>query len=253
MRDLTFFLKCCEKPELSDISQDDLRLYLSRLYDDGRSQATIARTLASLKAFFACMADLGFIEVSPALGISAPAAKRKPPQILSDSEIKRLLEQPDRSDPKGIRDKAMLETLYATGIRVSELIALDRSDVNLAAGIITCRCGRTIPVYSSAVSAISEYMLSTRARLAVSADENALFVNMDGSRMSRQGFWKILRQYKDKAQIQKDLNPQTLRNSFAAHMLERGTDPRLVQQILGHADISSTLVYARVDEDVSDG
>jgi len=158
-----------------------------------------------------------------------------------------LLEQPDENDLKGCRDKAMLETLYATGIRVSEIIALDESDVNLVTGLITCRNGkeRIIPLHSAAVNAIARYLSIVRPVMATSG-ECALFVNTYGERMTRQGFWKVLKSYAAKAEINDDLAPQMLRNSFAAHLLENGADLRSLQEMLGHADISSTYMYARV-------
>jgi len=157
------------------------------------------------------------------------------------------LEQPDSNDPKGCRDRAMLETLYATGIRVSELIALDQTDINLETGLITCRTGkeRVIPIYAVAVMAIDNYLSIVRPKMAA-PDEHALFVNTSGNRMSRQGFWKVLKGYSLKARIAEDITPQVLRHSFAAHLLENGVDLRSLQEMLGHADISSTQVYARV-------
>jgi len=188
----------------------------------------------------------GFFRSNPAEGLSAASAEKKPPRILTGDEIGYLLEQPDIRDPKGCRDKAMLETLYATGIRVSELIALDESDVNLTTGLITCRNGkeRIIPIYPAAVKAISTYLLDARHKMALPG-ESALFVNTGGGRMSRQGFWKILKSYTEKAGIKEDITPQMLRHSFAAHLLENGADLRSLQELLGHADISSTQVYAR--------
>jgi integrase/recombinase XerD len=189
----------------------------------------------------------GFINVNPASGISATTAQKKPPQILSGEDVTCLLEQPDSTDPKGCRDRAMLETLYATGIRVSELIALDQADANLATGLISCRNGkeRVIPLYAVAVGAINHYLSFARPKMA-SPGECALFVNTSGNRMSRQGFWKILKSYSIKARIVEDITPQILRHSFAAHLLENGADLRSLQEMLGHADISSTQVYARV-------
>jgi len=193
------------------------------------------------------LTDEGFFGYNPAADISSTAAPKKPPRILTDTEIIHLLEQPDVRDPKGCRDKAMLETLYATGIRVSELIALDVSDVNLETGLITCRNGRVriIPIYEAAVNAIMSYLSAARPVMAAK-EECALFVNTAGTRMSRQGFWKILKSYTDKTYINEDITPQMLRHSFAAHLLENGADLHSLQEMLGHADISSTQVYARV-------
>jgi len=240
------FLFAGGKDGFADVTEDEVRLYLSELEESGRSPATVSRCVASLKAFFGRLSDEGFVGVNPAAGISAAAAPKKPPRILADWEIGRLLEQPDTRDSKGCRDKAMLETLYATGIRVSELIALDLTDVNLSTGLITCRNGkeRVIPIYSKAVRAIENYLNSARPKMA-GPDECALFVNIGGVRLSRQGFWKVLKGYAENARINLDITPQTLRHSFAAHLLENGADLRSLQEMLGHADISSTQVYAR--------
>ena len=227
------------------VTEQDVRGFISHQAENGRSPATVSRCVASLKAFFNHLSEDGLME-NPTTGITAASAPKKAPRFLTGVEIIRLLEQPDTVGPKGYRDKAMLETLYATGIRVSELISLDLSDVNLETGLITCRNGRTriIPIYEAAVKAIGDYVEFSRPMLA-SSGESALFVNTAGSRMSRQGFWKVLKCYQCKARIDGDITPQMLRNSFAAHLLENGADLRSLQEMLGHADISSTQVYAR--------
>jgi len=233
--------------DLIEVTEGDVRLFLEWLESNGRSPATVSRCTASLKLFFARMQCEGHIQCSPAACVSKSSATKKPPKVLTGEEIDKLIEQPDTSDVKGIRDKAMLETLYATGIRVSELVALDETDVNLSTGLITCRNGkeRVIPIYDAAVKAIRIYLSTARAQL-VSPDETALFVNTSGRRMSRQGFWKILKGYAEDANISDDITPLMLRHSFAAHLLENGADLRSLQEMLGHADISSTQVYARV-------
>ena len=250
IRDITQFadfLWADGKDDFSGVAEEDVRLYLSQLEENGRSPATLSRCVASLKAFYSHMIVEGFINRNPASGISVTGVAKKPPKILTGKEVTLLLEQPDSNDPKGCRDRAMLETLYATGIRVSELIALDQTDVNLTTGLITCRNGkeRVIPIYAVAVGAIKHYLSFARPKMAVS-DECALFVNTSGNRMSRQGFWKVLKGYSWKASIAEDITPQMLRHSFAAHLLENGADIRSLQEMLGHADISSTQVYARV-------
>jgi len=229
------------------VTENEVRLFLTRLEEKGRSPATVSRCIASLKAFFSYFNNVGFVGRNPTTGISAATTPKKPPRILTGEEIERLLNKPDSNDPKGCRDKSMFETLYATGIRVSELIALDVTDVNLATGLITCRNGkeRIIPIYEAAVKAISQYLYIARPKMAAT-EEAALFVNTGGGRMTRQGFWKILKSYVEKAQIEEDITPQMLRNSFAAHLLENGADLRSLQEMLGHADISSTQKYARV-------
>ena len=240
------FLNNCGIRDFTDVTENDVRMYLLQLENNSRSLATISRCITSLKGFFNHMTDEGHFEHNPVIGISTVAAVKKPPRLLTGDEISRLLEQPDESDTKGCRDKAMLETLYATGIRVSELIALDIADVNTATGLITCRNGkeRIIPINAEAIKAINCYMSYARVKMAA-PDECALFVNTGGGRMSRQGFWKILKIYTEKAQINEDITPQMLRNSFATHLLENGADLRSLQEMLGHADISSTQVYAR--------
>ena len=247
LRLFTRFLEARGKNDFSDVSGEDIRVFISELEENGRSPATISRLLASLKAFFNRLTAIGFTLINPAAGITVVSAAKKPPRVLTGSEISRLLDQPDDRDIKGCRDKAMLEMLYATGIRVSELILLDETDINLSTGLITCRGGkdRMIPVYDAAIKAIARYLSFGRPELA-QPGECALFVNTAGGRLSRQGFWKILKGYTEKARIDGDITPQTLRNSFAAHLLENGADMRVLQEMLGHADISSTQVYARV-------
>ena len=250
IRDIIRFAKFIDsegKDDFTDIIADDVRSFILHLETTGLSPATLSRSVSSIKAFFSYMSDGGFIPRNPAADISVAAVIKKLPMVLSADEIKRLLEQPDGRDIKGCRDKAMLETLYATGIRVSELVALDVSDINTETGLLTCRnCkDRIIPVYTEAVKAIAHYLSFARPNMAA-PDETALFVNTGGGRMSRQGFWKTLKTYKEKARITEEITPQILRNSFAAHLLENGADLRSLQEMLGHADISSTQVYARV-------
>ena len=240
------FLEDGGKADFTDVVEGDVRAFVSQLEESGKSPATVARCIASLKAFFNRLTMTGAVKANPVTGVSPAATVKAAPKVLTGAEIERLLEQPDASDMKGRRDRAMLETLYATGIRASELIALDVSDVNLDTGLITCRNGkvRVIPIYAAAVEAIDNYLSNDRPKMA-SSDEKALFVNTVGGRMSRQGFWKILKGYTEKAQIKEAITPQILRNSFAAHLLENGADLLSLQEMLGHSDISSTQVYAR--------
>ncbi|MCL2249415.1 MAG: tyrosine recombinase [Oscillospiraceae bacterium] len=235
-----------EKSEFNDATKEDLQFYISRQLDSGRSPATVSRCIASLKAFFRRMKDDGMEGPNPAAELTAIASVKKIPSILNSDEVERLLDQPSIKDIKGCRDKAMLELLYATGIRVSELVSLDVNDVNLVTGIIECRSGniRAIPINQTALRAVSHYLSFSRPGMALEG-ESSLFVNTGGGRMSRQGFWKILKSYLDKAQISEDITPQMLRHSFAVHLLENGADLRSLQKMLGHADISSTQVYAR--------
>jgi integrase/recombinase XerD len=195
----------------TEVTENELRLFISFLGESGRSPATVSRCIASLRAFFNRLTDKGFFDRSPAAGISSATVPKKPPRIMTDEEIIGLLEQPNGGDPKGCRDKAMLETLYATGIRVSELIALDITDANLETGLIKCRNGRDriIPIYETAINAIGNYLSFARPAMAAAA-ERALFVNTSGVRMSRQGFWKVLKGYAENAQIKDDITPQML-------------------------------------------
>jgi len=223
--------------------------YINLLRREGKSVATVSRAIASLKGFYTYLLENGYVDSNPSGVLIPDKSAQKLPQILSSKEVELLLEQPECIDQKGYRDRAMLELLYATGIRVSELINLDISDLNLAAGIITCRGrshDRSIPLYSAAIKALSEYTEFIRPRMLASPEEPALFVNVSGERMSRQGFWKLIKAYQVKAGIEKDITPHTLRHSFAAHLLENGADLRSIQEMLGHADISSTQIYSQL-------
>ena len=236
-------------PDLRRVKKDTINEYMLYLSGAGKSPATITRCTASLKSFYAYMLGRGAVKTNPAKNIAALKVERKCPEILTSKEVELFLEQPKCVDEKGYRDHAMLELLYATGIRVSELIGLDVGDVNLAGGFIRCRSKtreRIIPLYRTAIKALRDYMTDIRPRIISGPDEQALFVNMNGGRMSRQGFWKIIKYYQEKAHIDKDITPHTLRHSFAAHLLENGADLRSIQQMLGHSDISSTQVYTQL-------
>ena len=209
----------------------------------------MSRNLASLKNFYAYLVTSGFREETPVIEIHVDRGEKKLPQILTSREIEQLLAQPACVDAKGYRDKAMLEVMYATGIRVSELIALDLDDVNLDLGIIKCagtKKSRAIPLYPAALRALTVYLRDVRDSMITSPDEQALFVNVGGVRMSRQGFWKILKHYQQTAHIQKEITPHTLRHSFAVHLLENGADLGSVQELMGHSDISSTQMYTHM-------
>ena len=223
--------------------------YMDWMLSHGKSAASVTRFLASVKSFYSYMVAAGELKKNPAQGVAAAKVERKYPEILTAKEVELFLEQPKCVDEKGFRDHAMLELLYATGIRVSELIGLDVSDVNLSAGFIRCRSKgkeRIVPLYTAAVKALEDYVRDIRPRLIADEEEHALFVNMSGERMSRQGFWKIIKYYQEKAGIEKDITPHTLRHSFAVHLLENGADLRSIQEMLGHADISSTQIYTHV-------
>ena len=246
--------------QLQDYLQEhgsDLRLadsmaiqgYVGYMLSRGKSAASVTRFLASSKSFYNFLLSRGDVKTNPARGVTAAKAERKYPEILTNQEVELFLEQPQCVDAKGFRDHAMLEVLYATGIRVSELTALDLEDVNLAAGFLRCENRgreRIIPMYHTAVKALQEYIWDVRPQIVMDPEEQALFVNMNGERMSRQGFWKIIKHYQETAGIEKDITPHTLRHSFAVHLLENGADLRSIQEMLGHADISSTQVYTHV-------
>ena len=223
--------------------------YLLQLQKKGRATSTISRNLASIRSFYHYLHANGIIGDNPTLELESPKVEKKLPQIFSTQEVELLLEQPKCIDLKGYRDKAMLELLYATGIRVSELINLDYNDVNTELGFVKCNNGvkeRVIPIGSLAIKALQDYLLRARKNMIKNSQETALFININGKRLTRQGFWKIIKQYKNQAKIGKDITPHTLRHSFAAHLLENGADLRSIQEMLGHSDISSTQVYAQI-------
>lgn len=228
---------------------EELSAYINWLKAAGKSVATVSRAIASLKNFYSFLLIRGHVQENPALHLVPDKTTQKLPEILTSKEVELLLEQPECTDLKGYRDRAMLELLYATGIRVSELIALDVRDVNISAGFIRCHSRdkeRIIPLYPAAVRALSEYLEFIRPQMIASPEEPSLFVNVSGDRMSRQGFWKIIKAYQVKAKIDKTITPHTLRHSFAAHLLENGADLRSIQEMLGHADISSTQIYSQI-------
>lgn len=235
--------------DVVDATQLNISEFLSHLEAEGRSAATVSRSLASLKNFYSYVVSSGFLEQTPVTEIKVERGEKKLPQILTGREIELLLAQPVCVDAKGYRDKAMLEVMYATGIRVTELIDLDIGDVNLDVGIIKCASAkktRAIPLYPAALNALRTYMESVRSMMLADPEEQALFVNISGVRMSRQGFWKILKHYQGTAHIEKEITPHTLRHSFAVHLLENGADIGSVQELMGHSDISSTLLYTQM-------
>ena len=238
-----------EETEVVDATQLHIHSFLTHLESEGRSAATRSRALASLKNFYGYVVSAGFLGESPVKEVKVDRGEKKLPQILTNREIELLLAQPSSVDHKGIRDKAMLQVMYATGIRVSELIGLDIGDVVLEAGIIKCQSGkktRNVPLYPEALQALTAYIRDVRARLLADPGEQALFVNIGGARMSRQGFWKILKHYQSTARIDKEITPHTLRHSFAVHLLENGADLGFLQEVMGHSDISSTQMYTQM-------
>jgi len=241
MRDLRQYASYLgsEGIDVLDADQDVVSGYMNSMKANGKSAATISRALASIKSLYIFAVQNREIE----------EAEKKLPQILTGKEVELLLQQPKVTEMKGCRDKAMLEVLYATGIRVSELIGLNIDDVSLPGSFIRCESGektRIIPIYPEALQSLHEYIDSVRPKMIAVPTEHSLFVNVSGERMSRQGFWKIIKYYQEKAHIDKDITPHTLRHSFAAHLLENGADLRSIQQMLGHSDISSTQVYTQL-------
>ncbi len=251
LRDVHQFAAAMENKgvELVQVVTQEVEDYANSLMKRGKSPATVTRSVASIKSFYSCLMGKGYVSSNPAKGVAPAKVERKLPQVLTSKEVELFLEQPECTDLKGYRDRAMLELLYATGIRVSELIELDVDDLNLPGGVLKCFSKgkeRMIPLYPTAIRALGEYINNVRPQLVDSAEETALFVNMSGERMSRQGFWKLIKHYQEKAGIQKDITPHTLRHSFAAHLLENGADLRSIQEMLGHADISSTQIYSKL-------
>lgn len=229
------------------VTKTSLNRYLSYLEEQGRAAATISRMLASMKAFFQYECERGRLRRNPAELMRAPKIEKKLPVILSEEDMLALLRQPDGQTPKECRDKAMLELLYATGIRVSELTGLRLSDVNMPIGFLTCHDSskeRTIPFGKTAKEALECYLVQARPKLLKNQESDLLFVNCSGFQMSRQGFWKIIKHYGEKAGIEADITPHTLRHSFAAHLLKKGADMQAVQAMLGHSDVTIIQMYA---------
>ncbi|MBQ7097226.1 MAG: site-specific tyrosine recombinase XerD [Clostridia bacterium] len=250
-RDIREFAEELEKKNIGieNVSGATILDYLVTLQKNGKSASTVSRNLASIRSFFHYLQNEKIVSQDPTFNIHSLKAERKLPQVLTGEEVERLLNQPDTRDAKGCRDKAMLELLYATGMRVTEMIELKMSDVDMEVGYINCNQGkkmRVIPVYSIAKKAVKTYIETARSQFVKDSSEDNLFVNYSGTKMTRQGFWKIIKQYAAAANIKKDITPHTLRHSFATHLLENGADLRSIQEMLGHADISSTQVYANV-------
>lgn len=232
--------------EASKVTKTCLNSYILYLERQGKATTTISRVLASIKAFFHYEFGEGKIRRDPAELLKTPKIEKKPPVILTVKEVDAFLQQPAGSSAKEIRDKAMLELLYATGIRVSELIGLQVDDVNLTVGFITCRDGqkeRMIPFGKTVTQSLRRYLSDARGKLLKGVESEWLFTNCSGKPMSRQGFWKIVKFYGEKAGIREDITPHTLRHSFAAHLISSGADIQAVQTMLGHADLATTQMY----------
>ncbi len=251
IRDLSQFLDYCSSVSTAPDSAttEFLNNYFEFLTVKAKSEATKSRILASLRCYYRFLLSKGIISANPVDEIHLKKSPKKLPDILDSNEIVLLLSQPSGNDFKSIRDKAMLELLYATGIKVSELIDLTVSDVNLQIGIVHLHNGkkeRIIPIYPAAVKSVADYLVNVRPAIVLENREDKLFTNMTGQHMSRQGFWKIIKHYAETAGIKKDITPHTLRHSFAAHLLENGAKLSDIKEMLGHSDISSTQVYAQL-------
>jgi len=251
--DLAGYISFCRKyglVSLEQVGKDAIMSYLFQLQLDGRSPATIARHLAAIRTFYRYVVGEGFLQKNPTADLESPKPAHKLPKVLTVEEVDLLLGQPRISEPTGLRDKAMLELLYATGIRVSELVALDMEHVNTENGFVRCfgkgAKERMIPLGDVAVRFLKEYLERGRSKLKKSSNEKALFLNQHGRRLTRQGFWKILKKYVCGAGVKMEITPHTLRHSFATHLLENGADLRSVQEMLGHADISTTQIYTHL-------
>lgn len=249
-RDLMQMITYLEEKEIREaakVTKTSLHGYILHMEEQGKAATTISRMMAAMKAFFNYECMQACIRRNPAESLHAPKVEKKAPVILSVDQVSALLAQPSGQTPKEIRDKAMLALLYATGIRVSELIGIQMEDINMNIGFLVCRDGereRTIPFGRSAKAALEEYLEHARNDLLRGKGSDYFFVNCTGGAMSRQGFWKIIKYYGEKAGIEEDITPHTLRHSFAAHLIARGADMRAVQTILGHSDMATTQMYA---------
>ncbi len=254
LRDVTKYLDFLSQSDVSPSNADSaiIESFVDELKEANKSAATITRTVASIRSFYQFLILNGVVAANPAKSIKLEKAEKKLPQILNDKEIRLLLSMPNADEPKGARDKAMLEVLYATGIRVSELINLNLEDVKCSRnerGEIICRGSksiRSVPMHPAAVAAMSYYINNIRPMLAAEDTADALFINLNGQRLTRQGFWKIVKNYAEEAKIDKEITPHTLRHSFAMHLYQNGASLHDLQVMLGHADISSTQLYANI-------
>jgi integrase/recombinase XerD len=253
-RDIVQFEEYINENKLNyqKITEEDMKKYFAHLQQIGKKTSTISRNIASIRSFYQFLVRNKKVKKDPTEKIQSPKVEKKAPSILTSSEIELLLEQPNNIDLKGIRDKAMLEFAYATGMRVTEIISLDIDDVNLKEGLVTCKSGtrqRNIPLGSLSLKALKDYIENSRPILLKDEKVNALFVNTNGKRLTRQGFWKIVKYYKEQAHITKDITPHVLRHSFATHLLQNGADLKSIQTMLGHSDISSTQVYMQFQDE----
>ncbi len=253
-RDLKQFKKYLEDCDINynKVKEEDINDYIKELQEEGKKASSISRCIASIRSFYQFELKNKKIKVDPTDNVKSPKIEKRVPSILTSAEVELLLDQPQDIDLKGIRDKAMLEFAYATGMRVTEIISLDIDDVNLEEGYVVCRHGgkeRNIPLGTMSLNALKEYIEEARDILLKTESEKALFVNINGTRLTRQGFWKIIKYYKEQAHITKEITPHVLRHSFATHLLQNGADLKAIQTMLGHSDISSTQVYMQFQDE----
>ena len=249
------FIEACEVP-YNRVDEETMKEYIQELEELGKKPSTISRCIASIRSFYQYAMKKGKVKKDPTRNIQSPKVEKRVPCVLTSKEVELLLDQPKDIDLKGTRDKAMLEFAYATGMRVTEIISLDIDDINFEEGYVNCRNAnkpRIIPLGKLSLKALKEYTEQARNILIKDDKEKALFVNVNGQRLTRQGFWKIIKYYKDQAHITKDITPHVLRHSFATHLLQNGADLKSIQTMLGHSDISSTQVYMQFqDEGIKD-
>ena len=253
-RDIVQFQEYLDNEGLiySKLGQQEIKDYIEHLKKIGKKTSTISRNLASIRSFYQYLIRIKKIKNDPTENIQSPKVEKRVPSVLTSQEVELLLDQPKDIDLKGIRDKAMLEFAYATGMRVTEIISLNVEDVNFDKAFVTCTNGvkkRNIPLGNLSIKALDEYMKNARPYMIKKEDEKALFVNVNGKRLTRQGFWKIIKYYKEQAHITKDITPHVLRHSFATHLLQNGADLKSIQMMLGHSDISSTQVYMKFQDE----
>ena len=253
-RDVLQYKKYVEENKINyvKVNSTDIKDYLKYLHDINKKASTISRNLASIRLFYQFLLRNGKIKKDPTEGIHSPKIDKRVPSILTSKEVSLLLDQPKNVDLKGTRDKAMLEFAYATGMRVTEIISLDVEDVDLENEFVNCKSGkkqRNIPLGKMSIKALKDYLENARPILIKSDKEKALFVNINGGRLTRQGFWKIIKFYKEQAHITKDITPHVLRHSFATHLLQNGAELKAIQAMLGHSDISSTQIYMQFQDE----
>jgi integrase/recombinase XerD len=253
-RDITQFERYIEENQIdyTKVEEKQVKEYLEYLQEIGKKTSTVSRNLASIRSFYQYLVRTKKVLQDPTNNIQAPKIEKRVPSILTAKEVELLLDQPQDVDLKGIRDKAMLEFAYATGMRVTEIISLNLEDVNFEEAYVSCKTGnkqRNIPLGTMSLKALKEYVDEARPYLIKDDSIKSLFVNINGKRLTRQGFWKIVKYYKEQAHITKDITPHVLRHSFATHLLQNGADLKAIQTMLGHSDISSTQVYMQFQDE----